>query len=162
MTMTRLYLVLAFAAAMLGGCETTTEKPERPIVGGQPPSVMLGGPYKTVFFRWNSAKLQPESHAIIQDFAISIKSLGFSVVELRGHADRSGPSAYNLRLSLRRANAVKAALIALGLTGVKIIVLAEGEHAPLIPTPDGVREPQNRYVVLSAPEDDGYQHLPVE
>ncbi|WP_158595949.1 OmpA family protein [Oleomonas cavernae] len=160
--MTRLYLALAVAAAMLGGCETTAKRSERPIVGGQPAGVMLGGPYKTVFFRWNSATLEPESHAIVQDFAISIKSLEISAIELRGHADRSGPSAYNHRLSLRRANAVKAALIALGLTSVKIVVIAEGEHAPLVPTPDGVREPQNRFVTLGEAEDEGHQHSSTE
>jgi outer membrane protein OmpA-like peptidoglycan-associated protein len=49
-----------------------------------------------------------------------------------------------MRLSKRRADAVKAALVKEGIAAGNISVFAKGETEPLVPTPDGVREPQNR------------------
>jgi OmpA-OmpF porin, OOP family len=56
-------------------------------------------------------------------------------------------------LSLRRANAVKAVLVREGIPAKRIVVVDKGESQPLSPTPDGVREPQNRRVeiVLEGP-----------
>jgi len=61
-----------------------------------------------------------------------------------GHTDRSGPEKYNERLSLRRANAVKAEMIRLGMAADQISVAAKGMSEPAVPTPIGVREPRNR------------------
>jgi outer membrane protein OmpA-like peptidoglycan-associated protein len=47
-------------------------------------------------------------------------------------------------LSVRRAEAVKAELVGQGIGGATVDVLARGELDPLVVTPDGVREPQNR------------------
>ena len=49
-----------------------------------------------------------------------------------------------MKLSLRRANAVKAALMRLGVAGDSIAVLGKDGHEPAVATPPGVREPQNR------------------
>ncbi|TDP46946.1 OmpA family protein [Zavarzinia compransoris] len=104
-----------------------------------------------VFFDWNSAAITPDAAAIIQDAAQSAVSLGVTRIELTGHADRSGSTAYNQGLSLRRAEAVKAQLISLGLNEGEIVTVGKGEEAPLVPTPDGVREPQNRRVEIVLP-----------
>ena len=65
-----------------------------------------------------------------------------------GHADRSGPEDYNMALSLRRANAVKDALVRDGVPATAISVIGKGETQPLVQTADGVREPQNRRVEI--------------
>jgi len=104
-----------------------------------------------VFFDWNSATITSDAAAIIQDAAQSAVSLGVTRIELTGHADRSGSTAYNQGLSLRRAEAVKAQLLALGLSASEIVTIGKGEEAPLVPTPDGVREPQNRRVEIVLP-----------
>ncbi len=65
-----------------------------------------------------------------------------------GHADTSGTPAYNLALSERRANAVKAELVKLGFREAEIVVMFRGEAEPLVATGDGVREPQNRRVEI--------------
>jgi len=51
-------------------------------------------------------------------------------------------------LSQRRADAVRAELVRLGLTGYDIQTVARGESDRLVATPDGVREPQNRRVQI--------------
>ena len=65
-----------------------------------------------------------------------------------GHADRSGPTAYNQRLSERRAAAVKTALVREGVSEGTIQTAGRGENENLVPTADGVREPRNRRVEI--------------
>ncbi len=101
-----------------------------------------------VFFDWNSTAITPEADAIIHDAANAASSLGVARIELTGHADRSGSAAYNQKLSVRRAEAVKAVLVGLGVAPEQITTVGKGETAPLVPTPDGVREPQNRRVEI--------------
>ena len=56
-----------------------------------------------------------------------------------------------LRLSERRAEAVKAELIRLGVPATVITTVGKGEEDPLVPTKDGVREAQNRRVEIVIP-----------
>jgi outer membrane protein OmpA-like peptidoglycan-associated protein len=51
-------------------------------------------------------------------------------------------------LSMRRAQSVLAELVRRGIPEGQIAVFAKGERDPLVPTPDGVREPQNRRVEI--------------
>jgi outer membrane protein OmpA-like peptidoglycan-associated protein len=53
-----------------------------------------------------------------------------------------------MALSLRRANAVKDALVRNGVPATAIAVVGRGEQGLLVPTADGVREPQNRRVEI--------------
>ena len=68
-----------------------------------------------------------------------------------GHADRAGPSDYNVKLSERRAMAVRDRLLS---RGVRLSELSDfdlralGENSPAVATADGVAEPANRRVVL--------------
>jgi outer membrane protein OmpA-like peptidoglycan-associated protein len=70
-------------------------------------------------------------------------------LSLVGHADRSGSTEYNDALSLKRAVSVKSALVQEGIAENSITVSGKGEGEPLVPTADGVREPQNRRVHIS-------------
>jgi OOP family OmpA-OmpF porin len=65
-----------------------------------------------------------------------------------GHADRSGSEDYNMALSLRRADSVREALIAGGVSADTITVAGRGESEPAVPTADGVKEQANRRVVI--------------
>ena len=68
-----------------------------------------------------------------------------------GFADASGGSdAYNDALSLRRANAVSAALAGSGVASGAMSVGGKGESEPRVPTPDGERNPTNRRVEITA------------
>jgi outer membrane protein OmpA-like peptidoglycan-associated protein len=51
-------------------------------------------------------------------------------------------------LSLRRAAAVKAAFVQLGIRALNIAMVGRGESQPLVTTRDGVREPRNRRVEI--------------
>lgn len=104
-----------------------------------------------VFFDWDKADLTAESRQIIAAAAANADKMNIVRIELTGHADRSGAAAYNMGLSQRRADAVKAELQRLGLTDEEITTAAKGETDPLVQTPDGVREPQNRRVEIVFP-----------
>jgi outer membrane protein OmpA-like peptidoglycan-associated protein len=69
-------------------------------------------------------------------------------IQVTGHTDTVGSDAYNLRLSRRRAEAVAAELEAKGIPAGEIEIIAKGKHDLLVPTKDGVREPQNRRVQI--------------
>jgi outer membrane protein OmpA-like peptidoglycan-associated protein/opacity protein-like surface antigen len=101
-----------------------------------------------VFFDWDQSVLTVEADRIVTTAASNAMSGGYSVIEATGHADRSGPDGYNMGLSMRRAEAVQARLVALGVAADDIAIHWKGERDPLVATPDGVREPQNRRVEI--------------
>jgi outer membrane protein OmpA-like peptidoglycan-associated protein len=101
-----------------------------------------------VFFDWDKADITAEARRIIQQAADNAKRGNVSRIQATGHADRSGPDRYNMALSIRRANNVKAELVRAGIPETQIAVIGRGETQPLVPTADGVREPQNRRVEI--------------
>ncbi|MEA4838213.1 MAG: OmpA family protein [Rhodospirillaceae bacterium] len=102
-----------------------------------------------VFFDFDRSTITPEAKRIIEQAAVSAKGPDVTHINLIGHTDSAGPDAYNMALSLRRANAVKAELVKLGIPANEISVVGKGKADPLVPTADGVREPQNRRVQIN-------------
>lgn len=102
-----------------------------------------------VFFDFDKSDITDDARKIIVQAADNAKKAGGTTrITLTGHADRSGPAQYNMRLSQRRADAVKAELVKLGVGANDIATVAKGESDPLVPTADGVREPRNRRVEI--------------
>lgn len=99
-----------------------------------------------VFFEFDSAEITPVAMDVLQQAAGDARQADTRVFELIGHADRVGATAYNEKLSQRRARAVQQALLDMGFSKYNIIVRAEGETEPAVTTDDGVREPRNRRV----------------
>jgi len=105
----------------------------------------------TVFFDLNKADLKPEGHKIIETVAQNAKAMKLTRMDLTGHTDSSGDDKYNVGLSKRRAEAVRAAFVALGFDEAEIMVLAKGETSPIVKTPDGKYAPKNRRVEIVLP-----------
>ena len=101
-----------------------------------------------VFFDWDKYNLTERARQIIAEAAGASRKVQTTRIEVAGHADRSGTPAYNQRLSERRAETVAAELVRQGIARNEIAVSAYGETRPLVPTADGVREPQNRRVEI--------------
>jgi OOP family OmpA-OmpF porin len=97
-----------------------------------------------VFFDWDKYNLTPEAQQIVQAAAEAARKDGYARIVVTGHTDTSGSAEYNEGLSQRRADSVREALVDLGLPAEQITTRALGETSPLVPTGDGVREPQNR------------------
>ena len=113
-----------------------------------PPPPMVSPPSFMVFFDWDRSNLSQQALTTIQQAANAFKAKGSARITATGHTDTSGPEAYNMALSLRRANAVKDALVREGVPAQAIAVIGRGEQSLLVPTADGVREPQNRRVEI--------------
>ena len=113
-----------------------------------PPPPMVAPPSFMVFFDWDRSNLSQQALTTIGQAAAAFKSKGNARITATGHTDTSGPEAYNMALSLRRANAVKDALVRNGVPAQAISVVGRGEQGLLVQTADGVREPQNRRVEI--------------
>ena len=101
-----------------------------------------------VFFDFDQASINEQAEAIIEQ-AVAMAKKGHVVhIQLTGHTDQAGSAEYNQKLSIRRAEAVKAALVKLGLSASEIGVVGKGKTDPLVPTKDGMRQPQNRRVEI--------------
>jgi OOP family OmpA-OmpF porin len=101
-----------------------------------------------VFFDFNKSDLTPDARGIVDKAATNAQSAHITQLEVTGYTDTVGSDAYNMRLSRRRAEAVSAELQAQGVPASEIAIFAKGKHDLLVPTADGVREPQNRRVQI--------------
>ena len=113
-----------------------------------PPAAVTPGPF-LVFFDWDKSLITAEAAAILDRAAEQFAATGQANVALAGHADTSGAADYNMRLSQRRADAVKAYLAGKGVPEAAMVTEAFGETRLLVETADGVREPQNRRVEIT-------------
>ncbi len=101
-----------------------------------------------VFFDFDKSAITPEARSVLETAVQNAKENNVVRIDVTGHADRAGSDEYNMRLSKRRADAVKKELVKLGISAAEIATEAKGESDPLVPTDDGVREPQNRRVEI--------------
>ena len=101
-----------------------------------------------VFFDFNKSDLTPQALTIVDQAAGNAGQAKATKLGVTGHTDTVGSDAYNMRLSRRRAQSVAARLEKDGIPASEIEIVAKGKHDLLVPTADGVKEPQNRRVQI--------------
>lgn len=101
-----------------------------------------------IFFDFDKSDLTPAAQSILTQAADAFKKQGSASVALTGYTDTVGTAEYNLKLSVRRAEAAKKFLIAQGIPANEISTVGKGKTDLLVPTKDGVREAQNRRVQI--------------
>ena len=116
-----------------------------------PHGLMMYDPF-IVFFERDSATITPGAARILENVAETYRPLAHCQLNVWAHTDRVGPDAYNRALSQRRGEAVIAHLRRLGVHAMPHIE-SFGESRPLVDTPDGVEERQNRRaeILISGP-----------
>ena len=85
-----------------------------------------------LYFTFNSAHLTNASRALLLEKAAILKRNPALTLTLTGHADARGPSAYNQRLSERRAAAVQRFLIEAGIEAERLTSEGRGEEVPAV------------------------------
>ncbi|HPF77846.1 MAG TPA: OmpA family protein [Alphaproteobacteria bacterium] len=97
-----------------------------------------------VFFDWDEYTLNAGANSILDAASNEAKGRSLTSINLVGHTDTSGSRAYNEKLSMKRANAVRDAMVQRGVDPSLMVVNHRGEDELLVQTADGVREPANR------------------
>jgi outer membrane protein OmpA-like peptidoglycan-associated protein len=126
-------------------------EPEAAPAAYTPPPVQAPAPAPAnylVFFDFNKSDLTPQATMIVDQAAKNAGPAKVTQIEVTGHTDTVGSDAYNMRLSRRRAESVAAQLEKDGIPSSEIEIFAKGKRDLLVPTGDGVREPQNRRVQI--------------
>ena len=139
--MLRKLLVVLATTLLVAACASEPPPPPPP-----PPPATAAPQSFMVFFDWDRSNLSQQAVQTIGQAAAAFKSRGAARITATGHTDTSGPESYNMALSPRRANTVKAELVRQGVPAEAIQVIGRGEQGLLVQTGDGVREPQNRRV----------------
>ncbi len=86
---------------------------------------------KVVRFEFDRSDIQSSDYQIIKNNADYMSLERFVTVKVLGHTDERGTREYNLALGERRAEAVKNALIAEGVSAERITVISYGEDNPV-------------------------------
>lgn len=100
------------------------------------------------FFDFDKAVLKPEGRAKLDDLVSKMKSINLEVVIAVGHTDSVGTDAYNQRLSVRRAEAVKAYLTSKGIERNRVYTEGKGEKQPVADNRTSAGRAKNRRVEI--------------
>jgi OOP family OmpA-OmpF porin len=97
-------------------------------------------------FDFDKAVVKPEGRAALDGLLEQLRGMNTEVMIAVGHTDSVGSNAYNQRLSLRRADAVKAYLVSKGLDPARLYTEGKGETQPLSSNATAEGRSKNRRV----------------
>lgn len=83
-----------------------------------------------IYFDFNSATIKAQSGSVLRTIADVMKKNPQWALTVEGHTDNIGSAAANQELSARRAAAVRAALIPLGIVGTRLVTSGFGSSVP--------------------------------
>jgi outer membrane protein OmpA-like peptidoglycan-associated protein len=101
---------------------------------------------ETIQFKTASATLQPASNKILKQVASKLKSVRSISIEIQGHTDDVGSAATNIKLSQKRADAIRAFLIKAGVPQVRLRAKGFGPTRPRATNTTAAGREQNRRV----------------
>jgi peptidoglycan-associated lipoprotein len=101
-------------------------------------------PLGDVFFELDQATITSTSQSALATNSTWLKRWTSTRIMVEGHCDERGTTEYNLGLGERRANAVKAYLVSLGVPGERINIVSKGKESPFCTTADETCWQQNR------------------
>ena len=100
------------------------------------------------FFDFDKAILKPAGKASLDELSGKLGDMNLEVIIAVGHTDSVGTDAYNQKLSIRRAEAVKAYLKGKGIEETRIYTEGKGESQPKADNATAEGRAQNRRVEI--------------
>jgi len=138
--MLKKFLIASAVGLLLAACQ------QQPQMASPPPTQVRQ--LYVVYFNTGQSDILPDGQAKIDQAAATFKQGGVNVT-VKGHADRVGDQGMNLRLSMARTAAVKAALMRAGVPESAIRSGSLGEESLPVPTADQVPDRLNRSVHIA-------------
>ena len=100
------------------------------------------------FFDFDKSVLKPEGKAKLDDLASKLQGMNLEVIIAVGHTDSIGTDAYNQKLSVRRAEAVKGYLVSKGIEANRVYTEGKGEKQPVADNKTAAGRAKNRRVEI--------------
>ena len=120
----------------------------RPAPAPQPPAATKVTYAADAFFDFDKSVLKPEGKAKLDDLVGKVKGINLEVIIAVGHTDSVGTDAYNQKLSVRRAEAVKAYLVSKGIEKNRVYTEGKGEKQPVADNKTAEGRAKNRRVEI--------------
>ena len=100
------------------------------------------------FFDFDKATLKPAGKAKLDDLVGKVKGINLEVIIAVGHTDNVGSDVYNQKLSVKRAESVKAYLVSKGIEKNRIYTEGKGEKQPVADNKTNEGRGKNRRVEI--------------
>jgi len=101
-----------------------------------------------VLFDFDKSVVKPEGKSKLDDLSNKVRGVNLEVVIAIGHADSIGSDAYNQKLSVRRAESVKAYLVSKGIEPNRVYTEGKGEKQPVADNKTREGRAKNRRVEI--------------
>ncbi len=142
------------------GCDGAIVAQAKPPVVVVPPDEVKPPPARPVpavgkityaadaFFDFDKSVLKPQGKAKLDDLVSKIRGIDLEVIIAVGHTDSIGTDAYNQKLSVRRAESVKAYLVSRGIDRNRVYTEGKGEKQPIATNKTAAGRAKNRRVEI--------------
>lgn len=101
-------------------------------------------PLGDVYFDLDQSAIRDDARAALATNATWLKRWTNTRISIEGHCDERGTAEYNLGLGERRASAVKAYLVELGVPADRVVIVSKGKEAPFCTESNEACWQQNR------------------
>lgn len=132
-------------ATGIAGCDGVATVAQAPVAAPTSTKVVLNA---DAFFDFDKATLKPAGRQMLDQVASQASSINLETLIATGYTDSIGTVAYNLKLSQRRANAVKAYLISKGVDANHIYAEGKGKSNPVASNKTREGRAKNRRVEI--------------